>query len=165
MDYTTDVYCDNISGHSYWESRFGPRSGFGLFGRKARRIRGLDLSDLEWRALAVACALASVHWEQTGPFTVANNLNTLFIACDSNARRVVERREQKVCLHELEALVACAQWFTVAVLGLDEYAQTAGIDESGDAKKRQEAVKALTALIPRLRRAVSEAQGASLATK
>ena len=82
----TDLYCDGISPRFFWENKLGPRSGFGLFGRKAQHIKGLDLSELEWRALAAATK------------------------------------------------------------------------ESGDPAKRQEAVKALTSLIPRLKHTASEAQ-------
>jgi len=158
MHDATDVYCDGISPHLFWANKFGPRSGFGLFGMKAQRIKGLDLSEFEWEALTAACSLAFLHWEQTGPFTVKNNLRFLAAACDSNAKRAAKGREQKIRLHQLEALVACAEWFVLSLPRVIAHARRAGVEVSGHSEKRHEAVKALKALIPRLKHIVSEAR-------
>jgi len=156
MHQVADSLCGSATAHLSWQDRFGPTSGFGMFGSEARRVRNVTLSELEWGALGAAAGLAFLHW-QGGPSTVRNNLRTLHVFCRSNENASAGGREQKIRRHALKALVGCAEWYIEGWPRFEADLRRRGVEEDGDPAERQKVLDKLTALLPRLKAAVSEA--------
>jgi len=157
MHQVADSLCGSATAHLSWQDRFGPASGFGMFGSEARRVRNVTLSELEWGALGAAASLAFLHW-QGGPSTARNNLRTLHVLCRSNENASAGGREQKIRRHALKALVACAEWYVEGWPRFEADLRRRGVEEEGDPAGRQKVLENLTVLVPRLKRALSEGE-------
>ena len=155
----TDGCCGGMNAHISWQDRFGPKSGFGMFGRQARRVKGFTLSDEEWAVLVVSSALAFAHWENTGgPGAVTNNLRTLHKICMLNSERATRGGEQKIRMHQLQALVACAEWYVAAWPALEQQEEEGSPAAVGERAEREKIRENARRLLPRLKRVTSEVQ-------